>query len=176
MSNPSPEPSRPARTGRDARVSLTSLARFESRPAPVREALRIFTGLTAVNRTACGLQGVRWAARVNMMGVLNAKAADFDGDGDMDIVACALLAGSTASEFAASGVTSLMLLLQTEPGQFEPSKIESGHYDHISLEVGDFDGDGTVDIAVGNFLRQGSAETPDLTIWWNHPQQVASGE
>ncbi len=108
-------------------------------------------------------------AVANMPGVLNAKAADMDGDGDVDIVACSLLAGDITREFAAAGVTSLMMLTQTEPGTFMASKLESGLYNHISLELDDFDNDGRTDIAVGNFLRDGSASEPDLTIWWNRP-------
>lgn len=104
---------------------------------------------------------------VDMPGVLNAKAADIDGDGDMDIVACSLLAGSIVNEFADAGVTSLMLLTQTEPGNFEPTQLESGLYNHISLVLDDFDEDGRTDMAVGNFFRMGSPETPDLQIWWN---------
>ncbi len=104
---------------------------------------------------------------INMPGVLDAKAADFDGDGDVDIVACSLLAGSIVQEFAGAGVTSLMLLTQNASGEFEPSKLESGLYHHLSLDIGDFDSDGRIDIAVGNFLRTGSPPTPDLQIWWN---------
>ncbi len=103
----------------------------------------------------------------NMPGVLNAKAADFDGDGDLDIVACSLLAGGVVNDFASAGVASLVMLTQSEPGRFEPSTIESGLYNHISLDVADIDNDGRPDIAVGNFLRQGSPEEPAVEIWWN---------
>ncbi len=104
---------------------------------------------------------------VNMPGVLNAQAGDFDSDGDIDVVACSLLAGGVVNEFASAGVSSIVMLTQTEPGKFEPTTIESGLYNHISLEVADFDGNGQPDIAVGNFLRQGSPDEPDIEIWFN---------
>ncbi len=106
-------------------------------------------------------------AIVNMPGVLNAKAADFDGDSDMDIVACSLLAGGVEKEFASIGVSSIVILTQTEPGKFVPSMMESGRYNHASLEVADFDKDGRFDFAVGNFLKAGSPNEPDVEIWFN---------
>jgi FG-GAP-like repeat len=103
----------------------------------------------------------------NMPGVLNAKAADFDGDGDMDVVACSLLAGGAVKEFASAGVASLVMLTQTEPGKFEPTAIENGLYNHISLDVEDMDKNDRPDIAVGNFRRQGSPDEPAVEVWFN---------
>jgi hypothetical protein len=102
-----------------------------------------------------------------MPGVLTAKAGDFDGDGDMDVVAASLLAGPSRDQLNAVDSSSVVLLQQTSPGTFQRTKVEGKLHQHISLEIGDFDDDGKLDFAVGNFLREGSADQPDLIIWWN---------
>ncbi len=110
-----------------------------------------------------------------MPGVLNAKAGDFDGDGDVDVVAASLLGSDAAALMAAEAdrqlksqdVASVVMLIQTSPGEFERTKVESQMHQHISLEPGDFNGDGKLDFAVGNFLREIPQSAPDLVIWWN---------
>lgn len=102
-----------------------------------------------------------------MPGVLNAKAGDFDGDGDLDIVAASLLSAEDGRKLESLDTSSVVMLLQTSPGEFQRTKIEGQTHHHISLETGDFNGDGKVDIAVGTFLREGGLDQPDLIIWWN---------
>jgi len=104
-----------------------------------------------------------------MPGVLTAKAGDFDGDGDMDVVAASLLAGPSRDRLNAVDSSSVVMLQQTSPGTFTRTKVEGKLHQHISLETGDFDDDGKLDFAVGNFLREGPVDQPDLIIWWNRP-------
>ncbi len=104
-----------------------------------------------------------------MPGVLSIKAADFDGDGDIDIVAGALMPEPANEQLEARGVESLILLEQTSLRVFRRTKLETSTYQNASIEVGDFDGDGRIDIAVGNFLHfQPHLPTrQDFTIWRN---------
>jgi hypothetical protein len=113
-----------------------------------------------------------------MPGVMNAKAADFDGDGDMDVVAAALLVASSRDALNAVDSSSVVMLMQTDSGMFERTKVEGKSPQHVSLEVGDFDADGKQDFAIGNFIRLNQTgqfsqptpvDQPDLTIWWNRP-------
>ncbi|MGI9469952.1 MAG: FG-GAP repeat domain-containing protein, partial [Rubripirellula sp.] len=104
----------------------------------------------------------------NMPGVLNAQAGDFDRDGDIDVVAVSLLAESVNDRLSKFNTSSVVLLTQTSPGTFERTQVEGRTHQHISVEVGDFDGDGLSDFAVGNFLRSRGADLPDVTLWMNH--------
>jgi len=114
--------------------------------------------------------GVRWFENegrypwtqhdlVAMPGVHRAQAADMDGDGDLDIVACAFLPNADHPSFKLlerqgnlAALTALGWLEQTKPGTFVPHPLERGKLTHVTLDLGDFDGDGDVDILTGNFV------------------------
>jgi hypothetical protein len=92
-----------------------------------------------------------------MAGVHRAEAADLDADGDLDIVACALLAaGSDVDE---KTLPALVWVEQTKPGVWARHTIEMGFPRHATLDVGDIDGDGLPDIVTGTFSIESAAST-----------------
>ncbi|MGH9372097.1 MAG: FG-GAP-like repeat-containing protein [Vicinamibacterales bacterium] len=99
-----------------------------------------------------------------MPGVHGAAAADLDGDGDLDVVAGALLAGG--SDVDEKRLPALVWLEQTKPGAFARHTIEMGFPRHATLDVGDIDGDGDIDIVVGNFSIEKSAAAW-VDVWTN---------
>ncbi|WP_246112822.1 FG-GAP repeat domain-containing protein [Allorhodopirellula solitaria] len=108
----------------------------------------------------------------SMPGAMVAKAGDFDGDGDLDVIAAALLVGDDLEEVNSVDSSSIALLIQDAPGHFQPTQVESKSHQHLTLEVGDFNRDGKVDAAVGNFVRHGPSQsaTPDLILLVNEAE------
>jgi hypothetical protein len=100
-----------------------------------------------------------------MPGVFRALAGDLDGDGDLDIVACALFPQGLFGHYSKDDFDSLLWLEQTAPGTFERHSLEREICQHAALAVGDFDFDGDIDLAVGRFAEQGGL--PPIAVWWN---------
>jgi len=110
--------------------------------------------------------GLKFVAHhlADMPGVHRAVAADLDGDGDLDIVAAALLAaGSDRDE---SQLPALVWLEQTARGVFARRTLSMGSPRHATLDVGDIDGDGDIDIVVGVMSPDSSASTW-IQVWEN---------
>ena len=87
-----------------------------------------------------------------MAGVLRAQAVDLDRDGDLDIIACALL---PAGDAPARSRPAVVWLEQTRPGVFARHTLKAGLPTHATLDAGDLDNDGDMDVVVGNFSLEG---------------------
>lgn len=85
----------------------------------------------------------------DLPGASRAQAADLDGDGDLDVIACAFMAGG--SDVDERGLAALVWLEQMTPGVFTRHTLEMGQPRYATLDVADFDLDGDADIVVGKF-------------------------
>ncbi len=84
-------------------------------------------------------------------GCTKAIAADFDHDGDLDIAAIAYFA-----DFKYHPSAGFTYLEQTKPNQFLPHELPIYQYGRwLTMEVGDIDHDGNLDIILGNFALPG---------------------
>ena len=105
-------------------------------------------------------------------GAHRAEAADLDGDGDLDIVACTLVPAGTDQQAERQGGAlppALIWLEQTAPREFQFHVWERGPGRYPTLTTGDFDGDGKADVALGvgfwDKRRSGSLATPYVELW-----------
>jgi hypothetical protein len=88
----------------------------------------------------------------HMPGAHTLLPCDLDGDGKVDIVSSAFIPTFNPNWPGSERLDSVVWLRQTAPGQFKRYALETGTPFHPVGDVGDIDGDGHIDIVMGNFL------------------------
>ncbi len=107
----------------------------------------------------------------DLPGVSRAQAGDLDGDGDLDIVAGAFMAGG--SDVDDSKLAALVWLEQVKKGVFERRTLVMGSPRYATLDLGDIDADGDLDIVVGNFMIQ-PKPLAWVEVWENQRRKPAA--
>jgi len=103
-----------------------------------------------------------------MYGVHRAVAADFRGNGKLDIVAVSFLPGHSFPARKDRDLDSVIYLEQTAPGKFVRHSLETVTCDHATCVAGAWDGDGRVHFATGNFCFSEEDRNPHaVTLWKN---------
>jgi hypothetical protein len=99
-----------------------------------------------------------------MYGAHRAVAADFDRDGDLDVLAVSFLPRQMFPRQVDSD--SVVLLEQTAPGRFVRHALKRGACDHTTCAAGDLLGRGRIDFITGTFTF-GETAADSVTIWKN---------
>jgi hypothetical protein len=146
-------------------------------------------GATLDDATVKPWHGVRWLENQGassfeprdlaaLPGAHRARAADLDGDSDLDVAVAAFLPDP---ERRHGSLASLIWLERKADGDFERHTLQAGQLSHTSLDLGDVDGDGDVDLVTGNFVGFTFARTDTgfraegwVELWENAAPATAS--
>jgi cytochrome c5 len=103
-----------------------------------------------------------------MPGVSQARAADLDGDGDLDVVATALHPGAAAHP--AGTFDAVLWVEQGDGGHWIPRSIERDDCRYAAFTIADVDGDRRPDIVAGTWEADVTGSPlPALRVWLNRP-------
>jgi hypothetical protein len=100
-----------------------------------------------------------------MYGVHRAVAADFRGNGKLDIVAVSFLPPEQFPQRKERNLDAVIYLEQTTPGQFVCHSLETVTCDHVTCVAGDIFGTGKIDFVTANFLTTPSDHA--VRLWKN---------
>lgn len=100
----------------------------------------------------------------SLAGTHRALAVDLDGDGDLDVVAAAMIA--LLRDGVERTLPSVVWLERVGPKQFTRHTLEVGMPVHASLDAADYDGDGDMDLVIGNLTPQRPVPTW-VEVWEN---------
>jgi hypothetical protein len=104
----------------------------------------------------------RWLA--TLPGAHQARVVDLDGDGDLDVVACAFLPHFPMETRRPLTTDSVLLIEQIGRGEFAARALEALASDHVALDAGDFDGDGRLEVMTGSFVLDPKQQAP-ISDW-----------
>ncbi len=93
-------------------------------------------------------------------------AADFDGNGLVDIAFVSFLPAEFFPQRQELRLDAVVLLEQVAPGRFVRHALERETCDHLTCVAGDLYGTGRPDLVVGDFIR-GGPPAGGVTIWRN---------
>ena len=97
---------------------------------------------------------------------------DLDGDGDLDVVACAFVPPPEGERPGRAPRPGVARLARADGARvrFVRHTLERGGR-HVSLDVADYDGDGDVDLVVGSFQGPGDVA---LEVWENRTRSAGA--
>jgi len=113
-----------------------------------------------------GAAGFRIVEIARMPGVSQVRAADLDGDGDLDVVASAVHPGAAAEP--PGTFDAVIWVEQGRGGLWIPHSVERDDCRYAAFTLADADGDGRIDIVAGVWLAESSGvPAPAIRVWLN---------